>query len=121
MKLDTAMNWRDYFINIVRDSINSMFSHSESLNMISRSVFQHEAYKRIPRWAQHEVDRTVREEVHCAYKYGALQWCLEWKGERYDSYLDLPEEAKEFARKGGKLKGYHYWKSSGKQFSEGGA
>lgn len=77
------------------------------------------AYEKTPRWLQSAVHAMDSLLFHRLYWWPEpkLKFCHVWQEKLYDSWDELPEEAKEFVRKGGNLISNHYWIKTNKIWS----
>ena len=111
------------FQTITREAYANEYStHIGILATIRERVLNTIAYKALPRWAQSEIrgyETAMREDMR-----KRLTWVtLEWSGQRYFSWDEIPPEGKAYLRETPPKKikhdglQYHIWTRTGVAFN----
>jgi hypothetical protein len=100
---------------------NAHLSHAEMMEQ--RKRLWGTLPKKVPAWVRDNGCTAFDVALAMMYRY-EIAWCvMEYRGVRYNDWNTLPEEAKELVRSENRtplppeLKGFHYWKRTGKRFS----
>jgi hypothetical protein len=118
MHTSTAINHSTRLIGRVHSIMSDQSrTFPTELERLKLEVYEDPAWKKLPRWARERILGTIQGFNVAAHHMGLIGWCHEFEGKRYDKFDQLPEEAKEAVRKGGKLESYHYWKKTGVRYT----
>ena len=122
MKLKTAMNAERRFRSMVAEHFRMAktfhLSHKDLSGLFRDEVLKDPQWNRCPGWVRSYI-LGYRDALFESY-WQNVKWVFPWKGELYDKFNELPEEARKYYLEDGKRRtGFHVYKDEPKCFFTG--